>query len=133
LQRQFRAHHKVFLLLLQVLQPQLYLGAHQQVTAAQPLLLIVFTGLVVQLLPEALLLELLDLPQALRTLSRFTRLTLPVLGRAQQVILLLLNKLGDVSYTAALELTLGTFRLELLARPLLLLGRVAMRVALLHT
>jgi hypothetical protein len=68
----------VFLHLLRVLQLQRYLGAHQQATVAQLLLLTPFTGLVAQLLLQLHLSVLLALLIALHTPLRFTQLTPPV-------------------------------------------------------
>jgi hypothetical protein len=84
--QQFRAHHKVFLLLLVVPQPQTYLGAHQQATAVQPLLLIRFSGLAAQLLLQVHLLVLVVLPLLQRIHLLCMQLTPQALVRVQQVI-----------------------------------------------
>jgi hypothetical protein len=75
-------------------QPQTYLGAHQQITAAQLLLLTVFIGLAVQLPQEVHLLVLVVLLPALHTLSRFMQPIPQVQARVQQAILSLLQPQG---------------------------------------
>jgi hypothetical protein len=104
----------VFLQPLQALQPQLYLGAPQQATAAQPSLLTAFTGLAVLLLPQAHLLVLLGLLEVLHTHLRFTQPTLRVRVQVRLVIQLLLLMLEGVSFTLLPVLILGILRRALI-------------------